>query len=275
MPRDQMKLVHTLDEIIVVHNEFRDHIADLCHGEHETRFDPLFTIVLLKTFNFCFNTYKAIGLLLPDRHYENGGALLRVMWEATLNLAWVAAGPLERSRAFLQFTVVETHRFRQGRVRELEALGDSEHAAQTRQDLTEFEKAYGEILEEFRNAGRGGKRLAQRFSSSNLESLAVEIGENWLAEYRGIYPLLCAFAHGSPGVVLFPLPVVKDFRELDIDAIARTEEPRTVDLALWSMSVMERSYSALLQATGTADDAYLDELDRRTSFRSSMSRTTA
>jgi hypothetical protein len=197
------------------------------------------------------------------------------MWEATLNLAWVAAGPLERSRSFLQFTVVEAHRFRQGRVKELEALGDSEGAARAQKMLADFEQAHGSVLSEFRQTSSRGSRLPQRFSSSNLESLAVELGGEWLAEYRGIYPLLCAFAHGSPGVVLFPLPTYENFNELDLDAMIQADDPRTIDIALWSMAIMERSYSALLQATKIDDAAYLDELDRRVSFRTSMNRITA
>lgn len=114
----------------------------------------------MKTFNFCFNTYKAIGLLLPDVYYEHGGALLRIMWEATLNLAWVAIGPIERSRAFLQFTVVETQRFRRNWVLELEAAGNLAGVVRAKQELADFERTYDSVLAEFRRADAGDAELA-------------------------------------------------------------------------------------------------------------------
>ena len=92
------QLMLTLDQTISLHYEFREHVADTVRGIHEKELNPLFTTVLLKSFTFCFNTYKAIGLLLPDHYYEQG-PLLRIMWEASLNLAWVENQ--SRGRAFL------------------------------------------------------------------------------------------------------------------------------------------------------------------------------
>lgn len=261
----------SLDSAVRAHGEFREHIADTVHGTHEHRLDAALATVLLRSFNYCFNTYKAIGLLLPERYYENGNALLRLAWEVSLNLAWVCALPSERARAFIQFTVVETYRIYKSRVRECEALKDKAQADAVRHLLHEFERTYASILKEYQKAtGKQRGRLAQRFSLGNLEQVASELGLPWSAEYRGIYPLLCSYAHGSPGVALFPKPFVVDSAELQPEAMAATENPRTVKLALWSMAILERSYRALIDTLNIDDAAYLDDLNLRVGFRESL-----
>lgn len=255
-----------------VHHELRDHVAEAIHGVHEKQLEPLFATVLIQSFTHCFNTYKAIGLLLPDLYYESGCALLRIAWETSLNLAWVAVRPQERARAFMQFTVVETHRFYETRALECDALQDKAQAAAVRASLDEFDKTFASVLDEYRSTDKARRKLSQRFSSVSLDKLAAELGLPWSAEYRGIYPLLCSYAHGSPGVVIFPKPFVDDFSELAPKAMASTEEPRTAKLALWSMCVLERSYRAVLDAFELDDTKFLDDLDRRVGFRQSLKR---
>lgn len=261
----------SIEQVCTFHCEFRDHIAEVIYGIHEKSLDVAFSTVLFKNFSFCFNTYKSIALLLPDLYYEQGCALLRIMWEASLNLEWVCIQPVERSRTYLQFTVVETYRVYQLHIQECEAKGDSNGVEAGKILLKEFENAYKGILDGYRNPrGKNRKRLAQRFSLGNLEHVATELGGHWLIEYRSIYPLLCFYAHGSPGAVAFPKPFVNDVSELNSETFAEQDRPRTIQLALWSMAVLERPYFTLLRELDINDMTYLDDLDRRTSFRLSL-----
>lgn len=265
-----------LDQALHLHSNFRDHVAEAVHGTHEKMLDAAFSTVLLKSFTFCFNTYKAIGLLLPERYYEQGSALLRIMWEASLNLAWVSGEPRARARAFLQFTVVETVRVYRNRILECEREGNQREADAIRQALQEYEKQYQHVLDEYRAPRqKGNSKLAQRFSLGNLGDVAAELGPPWSTEYWGIYPLLCAYAHGSPGVVIFPKPFVADLSELNTEAFVGIDEPRTTMLALWSMALLERSYVVLLTVLDIDDSAYLNDLDRQAAFRASLASNAA
>jgi hypothetical protein len=266
-------MVRSLDEMISAHTGFRDHVADRVHGVRESNLDVPYALVLTKSFTFCFNTFKAIGLLLPDQHHEAGCALLRIMWEASLNLAWVSLNSNERARAFLQFTAVETHKTFKNRILEQEMRGELEAAAVMRTELKRFQDRFAVVLDEYRDRSKkGAGPLAQRFSLGNLEKVANELGHSWALEYRGIYPLLCSYAHGSPGVVIFPTPFVEDFAEIEPEVALQRDEPRTVMLGLWSMEVFERTDSLLLRVHGEDDDEYLNDLHRKVGFRGSLRR---
>src|SRR5258706_14503237 len=97
----------TLDSIIAVHDEMRDHIAVTTIEYPSTTVDSLYAVVLLQSFLFGFNTYKALGIILRELYYEQASVLVRILWETTLNLAWVNEDPPKRARLFYQFTVVE------------------------------------------------------------------------------------------------------------------------------------------------------------------------
>ena len=81
-----------LDAVLRLFEELRDHIANRVHREHEMD-DTLSSFVLFRLFGYSFNTFKAIGLLLPQRFYEQGFALYRMLWEAGLGLEWMSHDP--------------------------------------------------------------------------------------------------------------------------------------------------------------------------------------
>jgi hypothetical protein len=257
----------TFDDIVQTHAEFRDHIADVIHGDVEITAPAAFALVFMKSTSYCFNTFKAIGLLLPEFYYEQANALVRILWEAAANLQWVAQEPSSRARLYAQFTVVEHRKFIQMRVNENQRLGFPQAAAKYAAELREFDEAFAAVLAEYRTADKKRTRFRARFSSPTLEDVVKDIGEPWLMEYRERYPLWCFYAHASPGAVLFPNPVL---REVTKEAFEEYDQPRTALVALWSMAIMERVHSLSCSVTGKRDEEYFDDLDSRLHYRRTM-----
>jgi len=226
-----------------------------------------FALVFMKSITYCFNTFKAIGLLLPEFYYEQANALVRILWEASANLQWVAQEPASRAKLYAQFTVVEHRKFIQMRVNENQRLGFPDMAAKYAAELREFDHAFESVLAEYRIADTKRTRFRPRFSSPTLEDVVRDIGEPWLMEYRERYPLWCFYAHASPGAVLFPN---LELREVTKEAFEEYDRPRTALVALWSMAIMERAYLLSCSVTNRRDEGYFDDLDSRLHFRRSM-----
>ena len=260
----------SVNEVISAYNEARDHIAETIHATHEVTLPPVFGLVLVKTVGYCFNTFKAIGLLLPELYYEQSCALLRILWEAAVNLAWVAAEPADRARLFAQFTVVERRKFMQVRLNEATRAGNHGAAAAYEAELREFDETFGRVLADYQYEDRGRrKRLRQRFAGTHIEDIVRDLGDPWLTEYRERYPLLSFYTHASPGAVLFPNPFLKDITK---EAFELYDTPRTIQVALWSIAIMERVHAIACATLNKDDAAYFDQLDDRLRFRHSLER---
>jgi hypothetical protein len=260
----------SLDEMISVYSEARDHIAETIHTTHEVTLPPAFGLVLVKTFGYCFNTFKAIGLLLPELYYEHSCVLFRILWEAAVNLAWISADPGSRSVLYAQFTVVERRKITQVRLAEAVRTGDRGAAVGHEAELREFDKAFQRILADYwYEDKRRRRRLSQRFAGPGLEDIVRELGDPWLTEYRDRYPLLSFYTHASPGAVLFPNPFLKDVTK---EAFEVYDRPRTIQVALWSLAIMERVHKMLCAALNKDDAAYFDRLEERLCFRGSLKR---
>jgi hypothetical protein len=178
--------------IVQIHAEFRDHIAETIHGNFEVAVPPEFGLVFLKSIGYCFNTYKATGLLLPEYYYEQANALVRILWEAAVNLVWVNANQAPRAKLYAQFTVVEHRRFIQMRMSEAQRLELPAVAARYEEELRAFDKAFAHVLADYRfEDPKKRKRFRSRFSSPTLEDVVKDVGEPWLTEYRERYPLWC------------------------------------------------------------------------------------
>lgn len=191
----------TVEEILKLHREFRDHVAGAIHGEFELTTSPAYGIVLVKSVGYCFNTFKAIGLILPEFYYEQANALTRILWEAAANLQWIAQQPSERARLYAEFTVVERRKFLAMRVTENERLGAPQVAKNYAEELRAFDQLFESILVAYRVKDKKNK-FRSRFSGPTLEDVVRDVGEPWLTEYRERYPLWCFYAHASPGAVL-------------------------------------------------------------------------
>jgi hypothetical protein len=145
---------------------------------------------------------------------------------------------------------------------------DAAALAKAEAELRAFDETFDRILGEYRYSDRKGRgKLSPRFSGPSLEDVAREMGGEWANEYREIYPLLCFYAHASPGAVLFPNPVLEN---ITIEAFDEYDHPRTVMLALWSMAVMERAYRMIWPLVGIDDSENLGALDARVQFRASL-----
>jgi hypothetical protein len=135
-----------IEPIVAVHADFRDHIGDALHAEHELQLQPAFALVVVKSVGYCFNTYKAIGHLLPEYYYEYANVLMRILWEAAVNLAWVAAEPDRRAQLFTQFTIVERRKFIQMRVNESRRIGLPSDVSNFEEELKQFDHAFATVL---------------------------------------------------------------------------------------------------------------------------------
>ena len=84
-----------LDAALRLFAELGDHITDRVHREHEID-DSLYPFVLFRLFGYSFNTFKAIGLLLPHRFYEQAWVLYRMLWETSIGLERTSRDPEPR-----------------------------------------------------------------------------------------------------------------------------------------------------------------------------------
>lgn len=257
MNKEQKRLPPT-DEVVAAYNEFRDHIAAAVHGEHEMEAGA-FALIAGKLFGFIFNTYKAIGLLLPERYYEQGSALYRTLWESGANLAWIAKDPETRARQFAEFTAVEFRRLLQSQVN-LAATGPTSATA-AGDWLREYEALMAAQLDRFRDVSRKGRmRLRDRFSGPSLEALVADLGEPWVREYQFHYKMACFYTHGAPGAVLFPFLVMpKD----GVEAFKRVDAERTALLGLLTMDLMQRCLNLIAGLIGKGEDHFLEQLKAR------------
>lgn len=123
--------------VLRLFTELRDHIAERVHREHEVE-DALYSFVLFHLFGYSFNTFKAIGRLLPDGFYEQGFALYRMLWEAGITLEWISRDPETRSHQYAGFTVVEYQRFLRRRPQIGAFLKEDAESVQMHEDRLKF-----------------------------------------------------------------------------------------------------------------------------------------
>ncbi|SRR5258707_6659945 len=258
----------TLDSIMNDHDELRDNIA-VTNLEYPTKkVDSLYAVVLVQSFLFCFNTYKALGIILRERYYEQASVLVRILWEATLNLAWVDEYPAQRAKLFCQFTVVEKRKFVLFKVSEAKRLRDTSALAAAEQNLRNFDAKYADVLDDYRfQDKKGKKKIRSRLSSPSIEEQARQLGGAWAKEYREVYPLLSLYAHATPGAILFPN---SPDRLLSPERCVEEDIERTQMVALWSMALIERAHRFLQPLCGVNDSDYFESLNARINFRQSL-----
>lgn len=236
-----------------VFDEFRDRIYEQSSGPIHLD-NSLYTIVATKLFGFAFNTYKAVGLLLPQHFYEQGGALYRTLWETGANFEWVSRDPELRSHLFLNFTLIEHQNFLSNRIRTAKRSHDAEAVLALTRELADFECLVRKELSEFESRDRKGKvRSRRRFSSPTLDEVIREIGGDWLDEYDRDYRLGSSYTHGAPSGILFPMyhdPALTELWDLERSAL----------MAIVTMHAMIRIDRLWLAHRGMDDSAYLAAL---------------
>ncbi len=141
------------------------------------------------SFSYAFNSYKALGLILPELYHESGAVLLRQLWEVSLNLHWIERDPERRARDFCNFTVIE---LRKG----MQKSGEQD-------SLADFDAASARFQNRFRFKDKNNKeRITSSFAGGSVQQRAEEIGEPWSKDYLQLYNLASMHAHGAPGAVL-------------------------------------------------------------------------
>jgi len=235
-------------EIVNTYNDFRDRIAAKVHGEWEFESHG-FGIVLVKIFERSFNLYKSIGLLLPDLYYESASSLLRSLWEISLDLHWIAQDPDNRSNLFLNFTQVEYRK------------------NLTLVDQQKFDIEAASYLADFQYIDKKGKKkFYKEFSNLTPVDVAKKLGKDWEIEYDRIYKLSCAYVHGSPGAILFPLYVVQEGQEPSSDI----DRERTTKAAIWAMAIMAKLYTLFCTEVGLDDSEYLADLEKKVPLKTAF-----
>jgi len=181
-----------LQELFAKYDAIREAVTAAFHGELSTE-PKLWPHVATLSFTYAFNTYKAIGLVLPHFYHEAASSMLRQLWEVSLNLHWMERDPDRRAQDFCNFTVME--------MRKQIAKGVGPDAS----ELKEFDEATQRFQSKFRFVDRGGRtRSHDSFAASSIEMRSKELGTPWPEDFRLLYSLTSMHAHGAPGAILRP-----------------------------------------------------------------------
>ncbi|WP_286221233.1 DUF5677 domain-containing protein [Marinobacter apostichopi] len=220
-----------LDRILEHYAIIRDAIATTEHIVPE----DLPGFVVNQSFVYAFNSYKAISLLLPQLYHESAAAVVRQLWEVSLNLHWVGIDTEKRSRDFSNYTVME--------YRKLLSKADASH------QIDDFDKATKRFQERFRYQDkRGRNRSHGNFAMASIHDRATELGEPWESEYTLVYHLTSMHAHGAPGAVLHAM------FQASYPNPERLENNSASLIAILAVKVMVRNVE-LLHQLGVIPDA--------------------
>ncbi|WP_353980478.1 hypothetical protein [Salinicola endophyticus] len=149
-----------LDRILEHYAIIRDAIATTEHIVPEDLPD----LLVNQSFIYAFNFYKAISFLLPQFYHEAAAAVVRQLWEVSLNLHGVGIDAEKRSRDFCNYTVMEC--------RKLLSKADASH------QIDDFDKATKRFQERFRYQDkRGCNRSYGNFAVARIHDRATELGE--------------------------------------------------------------------------------------------------
>lgn len=255
-----------LEDTLKLCEELRDRIENQLYGEWELE-ENSFNIAVQAIFRLGFNTYKCIGLLLPELYYEQSSILLRNLWELSLNVHWIKLKPEERAKQFLGFTVVE---FRKSLER-IKQENNSLSISGLENVLNQYDKALERNLSAYQFLDKKGKtRQFKDFTNLSVEQRARELGQDWLSQYNRIYRLTSAYVHNSPGVVFFsgnisPSEAQAIEDDNTILSLPDEDKKRTEIVALYSISIMIELYQLMCSIIELDDSAYIEEFRRRLS----------
>jgi len=230
-----------LSELLAQHVAVREAVTEAVHGEMDLE-PKLWPHVAMLSFTHAFNTYKAIELVLPELYHEAASAMLRQLWEVSLNLHWIERNPDQRAQDFCNFTVME---FRKQLTKK---------AVHETIELKEFDEATKRFQEKFHFKDRHGRmRRHDNFSASTIEGRAKELGDPWHGDCLSLYPLTSMQAHGAPGAILWPtfLGGPKEQETMDAKAAGL--------IALMSIQILVRDVHLLVRQGLIPEAAKVDE----------------
>lgn len=238
-----------LDDILSHFDVIRDALASTGHVESH----DLPTFVANTSFVYAFNAYKAVSLLLPHLYHESGAAVLRQLWEVSLNLHWVGVDPEQRAQHFCNFTVMEYRKL-------IQKSGDSTQ-------LKSFDDATQKFQANFQyQDARGRKRTHDTFAASSIRDRAVELGDPWEHEYELVYHLTSMHAHGAPGAILHGV-----FRAQYSNPEVRERDAAAL-IAILAIKIMVRNIELLVRLGIVPDSTNVMNAYR--DFQETLSRAT-
>ena len=225
------------EQILVHFANIRDAIA----GTQYILPTDLSRTIANASFVYAFNTYKAIGLLLPELYHESGAVLLRQLWEVSLNLHWISEDFENRVRDFCNFTLIEYRNL-------LKKFGNKE-------DLRTFDHLSENFQQRFRyRDAKGRNRVHSNFAKKTIYDRAVELGDPWNEEYPLIYNLTSMNAHGAPGAIMYSIFLQNysfpDIREKNASAL----------IAIYSINTMVRNVLLLKRLSIILDASQVEEI---------------
>ena len=160
----------SLGEVLRRHAGVRQAVAQAVHREIVAERE-LWPVVAMLSLVYSFNVYKAIGLVLSERHYEAGAPMLRQLWETSLNLHWIEKDADARAQDFCNFTALE---YRKLLVRR--ASGNLDPANQLGAPrLQEFDRAAERFQSKFFTKRAGRMRPHGSFSAMNAQQRAQQL----------------------------------------------------------------------------------------------------
>ncbi len=218
--------------------EILEHYAKIRDSIAETgllKDDTLFGLVAHTTFVYTFNTFKAIQLLLLERYHESASAILRQLWEVSLNFHWISEDPMQRSQDFCNYTCMEHRKL-------VEQSGQPE--------LEAFDSATLQAQGRFRFTNKNQKEATRdHFSIKSVRERAESLGGEWKHEYIWLFDLTSKHAHGSPSAILDAI-----FSNGDVDEESRRDDQSVALVAMYSIEIMNRNL-CMLHEKGVIPDA--------------------
>lgn len=230
-----------LEKILKIHAKLRDQIIE--RSPQLTNLEnSLFGFILLKSFNYCFNTYKGIGLLLPKLYYEQASLLLRAFWECNLTLHYIERSPEDRSAQFAEYSLIDF-------VKTL-----------PKEERKQFEAAFHNRLRKYEIASKPNRscaKYAKTWSGLDLKSMADELSDPWPFEYSKIYRLASQYTHGAPGAIL----IANEGFNGDFSKVIDHDKKRSAVVAISSIDIMIRLCRLIGKYSENKDTAFLQDIE--------------
>lgn len=236
-----------LDGIMDHYARVRDAIAGTPHIETDT----ISVVLANASFVYAFNTFKALSLLLPGLYFESAAAVMRQLWEVSLNLHWIALDIDARATAFCGYTIMEYRKT-------LQRSDDPKTVAA-------FDAATSNFRAQYSFTDRNGKdKHYSNYANLPIQQRADKLGDPWSSEYACLYSLTSMHAHGAPGAILQSI-----FRQHYTDPIIRERDSSALT-AVMAIKTMVRNVDLLARLAIIIDQtnvrreyaAFLTTLDK-------------
>ncbi len=189
-----------LKSMLSLYGEIRDLIARTNTEVELSQISRIYLVISV----YAFNTYKAIGLLLPELYFEQGMALTRTLWETACHLHWICKDPEKRMHLYAGYTAVELRKNMNVSIKRAEKDGNQEERVAISKLKEEFEQGLSRQFGRYQFENSKGKQsYFHNYCNMTTEQLANELGDEWVFEYETYWKMASAYAHGAPGATLF------------------------------------------------------------------------